>query len=192
MKRRGLAGALIATVSIALIACSALDSIVPPSDVRTDVKMTPAEARADLAKRSDDLQALIGGVWENHDNFIASGCGRDDRGFYYYGGRARLETVPDIPGTAAGIESWWTEEGYSVTHQVFREDHLLHGVAPNGTVIDVSLGDRRTYFSVDGPCILGDWKRASDDDLAHHRNDFPREPAASPTATPGPAPSPTP
>lgn len=183
------AAAAVGSLLLLLTGCSALDSVVPPIDIRADVKMTPAEARSDLAQRSDDLQELIGGLWENHDNFIASGCGRDDRGFYYYGSRARLETVTDIPGTAGRIEAWWKGEGYAVTHQVFLNDHLLHGVAPNGMVIDVSLGEDRTYFSTDGPCLLGDWYKISLEDGRNHRNDFPR----TPTPTPAPAPpSPTP
>src|SRR5690242_9249890 len=66
--------ATLGALLVLLTGCSALDSVIPPIDIRTDVKMTPAEARLDLARRSDDVQKLIGGVWENHDNFIASAC----------------------------------------------------------------------------------------------------------------------
>lgn len=171
---------------LALTSCSAVDSVIAPHGVRTDITMTPAEARVDLATRSDALAELLGGQWENHDNFIAAGCGRDEEGFYYYGSRRRSEPVDDPAVAAARVESWWREHGYTVEHTQFRDDHLLRGTSPTGMTINLTLSAGHTDFSTDGTCILGDWTKVSDDDLAHHRNDFPR----TPTPTPAPAPPP--
>ncbi|MFF2050223.1 hypothetical protein ACFVU2_01360 [Leifsonia sp. NPDC058194] len=182
--------ALVASAAAAvmlLMGCTSM-GIVPSQSLRFDVKLTPAEARADLADRSDDVQSLLGGEWSNQDNFIASGCS-DDRGFYYYGGRVRTEPVEDRRGAAERVVDWWKEQGYAVSRADWGETVVLGGMAENGMDITLHLGEERTWFDADGPCLVGDWMAISDDDLANDRNDFPREPI--PTATPGPG-EPTP
>lgn len=189
MKVRVAGGATL--LVLALTGCSALDSVIAPQGIRTDVTMTPAEARADLATRSDALVELLGGQWENHDNFIAAGCGEDEKGFYYYGSRRRSVPIPDPAAVAAQVESWWLERGYTVEHAQFRDDHLLEGVSPTGLTINLTLSSRHTDFSTDGPCILGDWYEISLEDGRNHRNDFPRTPTPTPVpAPPSPAPAP--
>jgi len=175
--RIGLGLAVLAAAGLA--GCSDVDRVIDPLELRTDVKMTPAQARADLAKRSDDLQTVIGGEWENRDNDLASGCA-DDKGFYYYGQRSRLEPVTDIATAADHVETWWKKQGYTVKHQVFRNDHLLHGVAPNGMTIDLNLQDGQTYFSTDGTCLPGDWAAIRHADGERIRRDMKNTPTPTP------------
>jgi hypothetical protein len=172
-----------ACLTILLSGCSFTDRLVEPLELRRDVKMTPAEARDDLARQGDDLEGVLGGQWENQDNFLASGCA-DGKGFYYYGGRVRLEPISDMAVAAEQVAAWWEQRGYTVKHQVFRKDHLLRGVAPNGLTVDLNLADGRTYFSTDGTCLPGDWAAILREDGRNHRNDIVRTPTPSPTPSP--------
>ncbi|MFF2050221.1 hypothetical protein ACFVU2_01350 [Leifsonia sp. NPDC058194] len=156
--------------------------IVPSQHLRFDVKLTPAQARADMVTRSDDIEAFLGGEWQNQDNLIATACDRR-RGYYYHGVRNRHEAVKDQASAATRLEKHWRAQGYETTRQRFRDDYLLRAVAPNGTVINISLGDGYTDFQTDGPCLAGDWVAISDDDFANHRNDFPRNPMPTPAPT---------
>lgn len=173
-------GALGLIMVILLSGCSTV-GIVPEQQLRFDVRLTPAEARADVARRADDVQSLLGGDWLNQDNFIASGCS-DDRGYYYYGGRNRSEPVDDRQRAAEVVSSWWKKHGYTVSRADYGETVVLGGDAENGLEMTLHLQEDRTWLHTDGPCLVGDWKAISDDDLAHDRNDFPRTPSPSPVS----------
>jgi hypothetical protein len=181
--RRRSTAAIGVVLLLLLAGCSPTDSLVPPLELRSDVKMTPAEARADLARHSDDLEEILGGRWEHHDNSLASGCA-DDKGFYYFGARVRQDAVTDTATAAGQVMSWWKKRGYTVTHHVYQNDHLLHGVAPNGMTIDLSLGDGYTDFAADGPCIPGDWAAIRLDDGDRVRKEMRKTSAPTPTPTP--------
>jgi len=164
-----------------LAGCSDVDRVVEPLHLRSDVKMTPAEARADLDKRESDLTAILGGDWDNQDNLIASSCGDNDEGLYYYGGRNRTEPVTDPDAAAATVEKWWKDRGYSVEIHKYGHEYVLGGDAKNGLAITLHLDTDRTWLETDGSCVPGDWKKASDDDIAHKRNQISRTPTPAPT-----------
>ncbi|MFJ3489674.1 hypothetical protein [Leifsonia aquatica] len=153
--------------------------IVPSQELRFDVRLTPAEARADLTRRSNDVQSVLGGDWQNEDNFIATGCS-EGRGFYYYGGRIRTEPVVDREESAERISQWWEDNGYSVSRADYGETVVLGSDADNGMEITLHFDEARTWFQTDGPCLVGDWKAISDDDFVNHRNNFSRTPSPSP------------
>ncbi|MFF2050222.1 hypothetical protein ACFVU2_01355 [Leifsonia sp. NPDC058194] len=155
-----------------LLGCSTV-GIVPEQSLRFDVTLTPAEARADLANRSDELQSVLGGEWSNEDNYMADACS-DRQGYHYFGGRNRLEPVDDRQGAAKRVTEWWKERGYAVSRADWGETVMLGGIAENGMDITLHLQEKRTWFQTDGPCLVGDWKAISDDDFANKRNDFPR------------------
>lgn len=174
---------LAALVVTLLAGCSDVDRVVEPLHLRSDVKMTPAEARADLDKRESDLTILLGGMWDNQDNLIASSCGDNDEGLYYYGGRNRTEPIADRAATAKSTAAWWKSRGVAVSSAKYGETYILKGEAKNGTTTFLHFDADRTWLETEGACVPGDWEKARDDDIAHRRNDIVRTSTPAPTAT---------
>lgn len=179
--RIGLGLAVLAAAGLA--GCSDVDRVVQPLHFRSDVTMTPAQARADLDRKESDLTAVLGGMWANRDNYIATGCGSGDKGYYYHGGRTRSEAVADPAAASDLVAEWWTKSGYKVARATYGRSHVLTGEAENGTTIYLNFDEDRTWFKTDGPCLPGDWDKIGDDDLAHQRNDIVRTPTPAPTPT---------
>jgi len=120
MRLRLSIGLAVPTV-VGLAGCSDVDRVIEPLRVRQDVRMTPAEARADLDKQERDFTAILGGD------------------------------------------------------------------AKNGLAITLHLDAGRTWLQTEGSCVPGDWKKASDDDIAHKRNQITRTPSLPPHPATGEA-----
>lgn len=190
---------IVVLASLLLTGCSHVYTEIEPLEFRPDVKLTPAQARADLARRQDQVQELLGGLWMNMDNFIATSCG-DHQGFYYYGGRNRDTPVTDRAEMATKVTTWWKEHGYTVSFAKYGDEYTLGGDAENGTSIVLFLDSDRTWMSTDGPCVPGDGAKIGEEDFAKKRNTFNRTPTPWPTPWPAetdrsrrsPAPTPGP
>lgn len=91
--------------------------------------------------------------------------------------------MTDPDAAAATVEKWWKGRGYSVEIRKYGHEYVLGGDAKNGLAITLHLDAGRTWLQTEGSCVPGDWKKASDDDIAHRRNEIVRTPTPAPTLT---------
>ncbi|UCR88420.1 hypothetical protein [Mycetocola spongiae] len=110
----------------------------------------------------DQVQDIIGGEWERHDNPLADFCeDAEHKKYLYSGARLRSEPLPDPVATGKRLRTYWEEQGYTVTEQSFTKNHR-NAVAENGNGRQIILetktlaGVTQTALFAETGCFTGD------------------------------------
>ncbi|UCR90270.1 hypothetical protein [Mycetocola spongiae] len=126
------------------------------------------EQRGKFWAELDDIQNLLGGTWEKHDDPLANSCPGSNRETYKYSGdRIRSEALPDPIAGAEQLTTYFSQLGYTVTPQSFAPNH--HAIIArdaNGWNITVTTyrlkQDMLTTIAADTGCFRGNSGLISD------------------------------
>ncbi|UCR90269.1 hypothetical protein [Mycetocola spongiae] len=138
--------------------------VTPPPGPERPTEQVIADAMEQRGKfwaELDDIQNLLGGTWEKHDDPLANSCPGSNRETYKYSGdRIRSEALPDPVAGAEQLTTYFLQLGYTVTPQSFdKYHHAIIARDANGWRITVTTDlveeKMQTTIAADTGCFRG-------------------------------------